>query len=308
MKQFKNILVGVDLSQGDRLVSDELPPPTLEAIERALWLAKLNSARLLFFNAIDISAAAQRMIDESEGEKNSVQEESKSVLLDLVARAAEYGVTADSEVAFGKSWVEIIRRVLIRDHDLVVVGTRHLSATWSVIIGSTGIKLLRKCPCPVWITQPQENKQIESILVAHDLKPVGDLAMELGCSMAKLHDAQLHILHSVEFPEFDNAFEQHVADDKMAFYRSNAKGHIEAQLANCNLTKTPRIHLVTGSADLAVLEHIAKYNIQLLTMGTIARSGIPGFITGNTAERLLPGIPCSVLAVKPADFVSPVTL
>lgn len=44
MKQFKNILVGVDLSQGDRLVSDELPPPTLEAIERALWLAKLNSS------------------------------------------------------------------------------------------------------------------------------------------------------------------------------------------------------------------------------------------------------------------------
>jgi nucleotide-binding universal stress UspA family protein len=43
-------------------------------------------------------------------------------------------------------------------------------------------------------------------------------------------------------------------------------------------------------------------------MGTIARAGIPGVITGNTAERLLPSIPCSMLAVKPADFVSPVRL
>ena len=46
----------------------------------------------------------------------------------------------------------------------------------------------------------------------------------------------------------------------------------------------------------------------LLVMGTIARTGIAGFIVGNTAERLLPRIPCSVLAIKPEGFVSPVTL
>jgi len=40
-------------------------------------------------------------------------------------------------------------------------------------------------------------------------------------------------------------------------------------------------------------------------MGTVARTGIKGLIIGNTAEVILNGIQCSVLAVKPDGFVSP---
>lgn len=300
--------MGVDLSQGDRIVSDLIPPPTAEAILRARWLAKLNSARITFFTAIDISAAAQRMVEENTEEEPSVVQEARSVLQGLAAEAEADGVSADVAIKFGKSWLEIIRQVLREKHDLVVVGTRHLSSTWSAILGSTGIKLLRKCPCPVWITQPNNGELIKSVLVAHDLRPVGDQAMELGCSMAELHGAQLHVLHSIEFPEYDNVFQQHVSSDTMATYRETAQSHINAQLQDYHFSKPPKIYLVTGAADLAVMEHIAEYDIQLLTMGTIARTGIAGFITGNTAERLLPNIPCSVLAVKPIDFVSPVTL
>jgi nucleotide-binding universal stress UspA family protein len=43
-------------------------------------------------------------------------------------------------------------------------------------------------------------------------------------------------------------------------------------------------------------------------MGTIARTGVSGLVMGNTAETILDQITCSVLAVKPANFVSSVTL
>jgi nucleotide-binding universal stress UspA family protein len=43
-------------------------------------------------------------------------------------------------------------------------------------------------------------------------------------------------------------------------------------------------------------------------MGTIARSGVTGLLMGNTAERVFGHVNCSVLAVKPAGFVSPVKL
>jgi nucleotide-binding universal stress UspA family protein len=46
----------------------------------------------------------------------------------------------------------------------------------------------------------------------------------------------------------------------------------------------------------------------LIVMGTVARTGIPGFIMGNTAEAILNQIDCSVLAIKPPGFVTPVTL
>lgn len=44
MKRFNKVLVGVDLSWGDRSVSEKLSAPNAEAVRQAVWLAKLNSA------------------------------------------------------------------------------------------------------------------------------------------------------------------------------------------------------------------------------------------------------------------------
>ena len=46
--------------------------------------------------------------------------------------------------------------------------------------------------------------------------------------------------------------------------------------------------------------------IDLLVMDIIARSGISGALIGNTVERLLPHVFCSVLALKPDDFQCPI--
>jgi len=43
-------------------------------------------------------------------------------------------------------------------------------------------------------------------------------------------------------------------------------------------------------------------------MGTVARTGIPGLIIGNTAESILSDIDCSLLAVKPEGFVTPISM
>ncbi len=63
-----------------------------------------------------------------------------------------------------------------------------------------------------------------------------------------------------------------------------------------------------GLPDEGVLGYIDKHGIDLLIMGTIGRSGILGVMIGNTAERLLPELSCSLLAIKPAEFVCPVKL
>ena len=43
-------------------------------------------------------------------------------------------------------------------------------------------------------------------------------------------------------------------------------------------------------------------------MGTVGRTGIPGLLIGNTAETILQQVDCSVLAIEPPGFVTPVTL
>jgi nucleotide-binding universal stress UspA family protein len=42
-------------------------------------------------------------------------------------------------------------------------------------------------------------------------------------------------------------------------------------------------------------------------MGTVAHSGVGGLFIGNTAEAILEPIECSVLAVKPEGFETPVS-
>jgi universal stress protein E len=43
-------------------------------------------------------------------------------------------------------------------------------------------------------------------------------------------------------------------------------------------------------------------------MGAISRSGLKRVFIGNTAEQLLDRLPCDLLIVKPAEFVSRVPI
>ena len=70
----------------------------------------------------------------------------------------------------------------------------------------------------------------------------------------------------------------------------------------------PQAHLVKGPARKEIPELATRIEADLVVMGTVARTGIPGFIMGNTAETILNRIESSVLAIKPPSFATPVTL
>ena len=70
----------------------------------------------------------------------------------------------------------------------------------------------------------------------------------------------------------------------------------------------PLTHLLKGSARQEVPAPAKRLQVDCIVMGTVARTGIRGFFMGNTAETILEQIDCSVLAIKPQEFVTPVTL
>jgi nucleotide-binding universal stress UspA family protein len=70
----------------------------------------------------------------------------------------------------------------------------------------------------------------------------------------------------------------------------------------------PQIHLVKGWARKEIPALAKRIDADLVVMGTVARTGISGFLIGNTAETILNQIDCSVLAIKPPGFQTPVTL
>ena len=69
-----------------------------------------------------------------------------------------------------------------------------------------------------------------------------------------------------------------------------------------------RVHLLKGEPEDVIPQFARDNAVDLIVMGTVALTGIAGLLIGSTAERLLRHVECSLLTVKPEEFVSPVKL
>lgn len=311
MEFFKNILVGVDLSRAKEPTAQDLSAATQCAIERAIWLAGQISAELTFFSATDLAPSQTELLKESGVQ--TLSNTAQAVLDELVAKAEGEGIKATSHIAHGKAWEEIIRHVNQHKNDLVIVGTRDAGFASRLLFGSTGLKLLRYCPCPVWVTKPGANWDELEILVASDFSEVSQQAIDLGVRAARMTGARLRVVHALEHHLDLHMRHTGLRDEEIKkHYQTlwqDAEARLNEQLAQTDFRTVQAgvmIQVKQGPADVVLLETIEDHNIDLLIMGTIARQGLMGMLVGNTAEKLLPLLPCAILAIKPEDFVCPV--
>ena len=168
MQGLQSILVGVDFNEK----TCELPRPTQEAIKKGLWLAETTGAQLTLLTVMPEKAASAEKLIESDDKENLASLAKKQINQILDANSRD-GVQITSKFARGRGWYELIREVLREDIDLLIVGTREKNVAKRMLYGSTGMKLLRKCPCPVWITRPEVDPlEVSTIVAADDLSPV----------------------------------------------------------------------------------------------------------------------------------------
>ncbi|HUG93911.1 MAG TPA: universal stress protein [Planctomycetaceae bacterium] len=316
MQSFRRILVGVDLSHGDRFAASELNPPTEEAIRRATWLAGQVSGEITFFAALELSPQVEELLKQhTAGDERTVDDDARAVLEELAARSSRDGVRADSKLVHGRAWEEIIREAVRGKHDLVIVGTRNLGRVSRALFGSTGMKLLRYCPVPVWVTRPDPDWSDLRVLVATDFSEVSQRALDIAVRMGQLADIKLSVLHALE-PSLDTrvlrrSLTPEELDDQRRATRAQAERALSEQLARTDyrtLKFGVQPQVIEGPAEIVILDFIDREKIDLVAMGTIGRTGLQGLFVGNTAERLLSQIPCSILAVKPDGFQCPVAL
>jgi hypothetical protein len=71
-----------------------------------------------------------------------------------------------------------------------------------------------------------------------------------------------------------------------------------------DLSQVPHeVHIVKGQPYEVISGFASQSDIAVL--GTLSRGGVEGLLIGNTAELILRRIDCSVLAVKPEGFQTP---
>ncbi|HBE93283.1 MAG TPA: universal stress protein UspA, partial [Gammaproteobacteria bacterium] len=120
--------------------------------------------------------------------------------------------------------------------------------------------------------------------------------------------AELHVVHAHQ--EYDAITLEHLGVDVDGIEERSLALHrqgLDRLLTNLSVAETRR-HLVLGPPEEVIPKLISREGIELIVMGTVARIGIQGLLIGNTAERILDSVDCSVLAIKPTGFETPVTL
>jgi len=199
------------------------------------------------------------------------------------------------------------------------------------LLCSTDMRLLRKCPCPLWLINPSKSKHHRKILAAVDFDPFGNKQtnnalnqqiIEMSISLALSEFFELHIVHVWHaygestlrsgFAQKTNADIDAYVEEIHAKHRRTLENFVTESISKAGKEVAaylkPKIHLVKGLAIDVIPKMVKDNNIGVVMMGTVGRTGIPGFFMGNTADMILCRIDCSVLAIKPEGFVTPVVL
>jgi nucleotide-binding universal stress UspA family protein len=163
----------------------------------------------------------------------------------------------------------------------------------------------------VWVVRPGDEGLLRSLLVPIDFSEVSARALTLGGSLAAGFGARLTVLHVLNFDADPALLWQPAHSSAARAYRKKAqaasnhrlRGFVKQHLPS---EEIPELRLARGEPSHVINAWARRQRVDLVVMGTLARSGIPGFVMGNTAERVLRTCPRSFLGIKPEGFVSPV--
>jgi nucleotide-binding universal stress UspA family protein len=292
------------------------------ALRRAVQVAQHNHAGLDVIEVMEETppnAGRLRQRLHVDGTVETSKRELERHWETLIAPLRATDLKMNIHVATGTPFLEIIRTVLRHRYDLVMKTIEPERGWQQVLWGSTDKHLLRKCPSALWLLQPTEPARYRRILVAIDpdmedrgKRELATRLLHLGTSLAQSERAELLVGHAWSpFAETKLKYHLHTAEFgnylRSCQQESTAKLRTFLSMARVNIPPE-RMRLAKGKADVVIPRLAKRHAVDLVVMGTIGRRGIPGLVIGNTAERLLNRLECSILTLKPPGFVSPVSL
>lgn len=301
-------------------------------VEHANALARSHQAQLTLLDVLPELDPALRLIPHAQpfSKLNERRQQLREGELAALAQAAGAG-KATLAVREGIFFIEVIREVVIGGHDLLITNASN-AARLQRFFSNEDLRLLRKCPCPVWLLRPERPPQPRRILVAVDCgveydeerletnRRLNHRLLEHALALATANHAEVHLVHAwrtltesyvhtllsdVSPEERDEFVEelQHLHEEGMRALLADAAG---AGLEEALAFTSPATHVIKGDPREVVPALARDLDVDLTVMGTMARTGIAGFFMGNTAEAIIDQLHCSLLALKPEGYVTPI--
>lgn len=217
------------------------------------------------------------------------------------------------EIRWGKDFIETIRLAEQGGHDLVISSSQDPSGT----LDSTAMHLLRKCPCPVWIHRGDLWRGAVRILAAINTSdPSGEnrklnrKIVDHAVRLTEVLHGRLHVVTCwsgyMESVLTSPRFNDEEKARYLEFEHRQTEKAFNSLLTDSGLGDSVKGKVLHGNPAKIIPQYAREQNMDIVVMGSVARTGVPGLLVGNTAEKIVSDLKNSILAIKPDGFVSPV--
>jgi nucleotide-binding universal stress UspA family protein len=292
------------------------------ALAQALWLGDRYGAEVTLVHVLtDVRSAMSQMASESRWQlvtgdieqfETALRRKADERLAGVIAAQGSVSTKLSAITLLGEPATELVHLIQKEEFDLVVVGTRGLSAMKRFLIGSTAERLVRTCPCPVWVVRTEQPGALRSILAPVDLSPVSEKVLKFAASLAAQSSCPLHVVHVLEMPAAASKdVPELLGETQYTRYVRDAKRSLRKQLnelvaSNVHGEAQVNTRLSGGDPWKVITSSVRRTRADLVVMGSVGRGGIADYFLGSTAEKVLRTCGSSVVTVKPDGFVSPV--
>jgi universal stress protein A len=141
--------------------------------------------------------------------------------------------------------------------------------------------------------------EYQNILIAVDFTPEHTQVTDRAVWLAKQSRARLSLIHVVEFVHIDLANELVMPQDMELQTRllETATTRLQEVAEGLEVAGEVQQWVELGTTKLEITRVAEEQNVDLIVLGSHSRHGI-GLLLGSTANAVLHGAPCDVLAVR----------
>ena len=310
MSRYQNMLVAIDPQQDDQ-----------PALRRAVYLNQRIGGKIKAYLPIyDFSYEMTTLLspDERASMRQGVISQRTEWIREQARAYLEAGVEIEIKVVWhNRPYEAIIQEVLAHGHDLVLKMAHQHDRLEAVIFTPTDWHLLRKCPCPVWMVKdqpwPEGGKAIVAVNLASEEPHHDELNQKLIRETTRLAEmvnhTEVHLVGAYPVTPINIAIE--LPDFDPSVYNDAIRGqHLVAMkaLRQKFSIREEFTHVAKGLPEEVIPDIASQLSAGIVVLGTIGRTGLSAAFLGNTAEQVIDHLRCDLLAIKPDDFNSPITL
>jgi K+:H+ antiporter len=300
----------------------------------AATLAEDNQAALTVVEVLTETSTSDEQDVSFPDELEEHMEESRCLRLKELVTKLNANLNIQVKVLIGSSNEQVTREVISNGRDLVLKMAEGGHGLRESIFGDNDSRLLKSCPCPVLLVRSIPPKPYRHLRICagiyqdespsghrDDRNAINHKILEHASWLATAQFAELHIVHvweayaeqdlrSGRSPyhfETDNYVKREQKRNKEAMNKwiSELRESMDSDVLHAF---NPVCHLVKGNHRDEIIRSAVSMEADLVVVGDLVHSGITNLFVESTSVAISKRLGCSILILKPQEFVSPVVV